>query len=247
MKKKLMMLLLAFCISICAYAGTGTGAPVTINVVNNSVFSCNYTVTVRVDQVPTSGIKGGTTFVQTFDILQGSNHNYVFTPATGYYININSLSFIVKTASYTFTYGPSQTSGPVAAAGNCFNPTYPTIWTPLGLNNFEVRADVATGGGSHRMGSVIDVVGNEANDLKNVHVYPNPADQHAELSLKLDAISNIRVGIYNLTGVLIAENRYENQEGTVLLPVDLKDFAAGLYFMNVLVNDKLTTIKLLKE
>ena len=242
-----MTLLFTFCISICANAGTGTGVPVTINVVNNSVFSCNYTVTVRVDQLPSSGAKGGTTFVQTFNILQSNNHNYVFMPATGYYININSLSFIVKTATYTFTYGPSQTSGPIAAAGNCYNPTYPTIWTPLGLNNFEVRADVATGGGLHRIASITKITENEIHILKDVQVYPNPADKNAKVSVKLDEISNIQVGIYNLAGVLIAENKYESQEGSVLLPLDLKDFASGMYFVNVLVNDKLTTLKLFKE
>lgn len=247
MKKKIILLLFAICISIYANAGTGTGAPVTINVVNNSVFTCNYTVTVRVDQQPSSGMKGGTTFVQTFNILQGNNHNYVFTPSTGYYINVNSLSFIVKTASYTFTYGPSQTSGPVVAAGNCFNPTYATIWTPLGLNNFEVRADVATGGGSHRVGSVTSIADSETAVLKDVQVYPNPAGKQAELSVKLEEISNIQVGIYNLTGVLIADSRYENQEGFVLLPLDLKDFSSGMYFVNVRVNNKVTTLKLVKE
>jgi hypothetical protein len=85
-----------------------------------------------------------------------------------------------------------------------------------------------------------------ATALKNIGLYPNPAEGHTSLVLSSDITFNISVAIYNVTGQLVG-TPYLDQvigKGVTSLPIDLDTIAPGIYFVNIQSKNTATTIKL---
>ncbi|PBQ33311.1 hypothetical protein CNR22_16520 [Sphingobacteriaceae bacterium] len=73
-----------------------------------------------------------------------------------------------------------------------------------------------------------------------VILYPNPATE--EFSIRYDVLkrSDIEVSIYDDKGALVKNvvNIKQQYEGKYIIPVDLKDFRNGIYFITILNDEK---------
>ena len=88
-------------------------------------------------------------------------------------------------------------------------------------------------------------IDDEAGNNFGVKVFPNPANDIAQINVTLEEASNVDVTIYNTAGTIVYNNFGQNLgSGTFVYNVDVKDLAKGLYLVNTTVNGKTTTKKL---
>jgi len=95
---------------------------------------------------------------------------------------------------------------------------------------------------------VSDPVVTAENEL-NPLVFPNPFDTEANLSYELTVKSNVYISVYTITGQLIQSYRHIEQEpgrhyqrlGSDLPP------ATGLFILNITVNNRTQTLKLVRH
>jgi hypothetical protein len=74
----------------------------------------------------------------------------------------------------------------------------------------------------------------QSQPLQTLRVFPNPADDHARLELKLDQESTCKVEMVNMLGQRQGEvETYKLSPGTHLLSVRTFRFAAGTYVLRV--------------
>lgn len=93
----------------------------------------------------------------------------------------------------------------------------------------------------HTGGFDLDAVGviNSVNNIKDVantrvHIYPNPAVDF----VNIDCLMDYKVHIYNSIGQAMKFNIKQNR-------IDLSGFKSGIYYLNIMCNDKIFTEKLI--
>lgn len=70
-------------------------------------------------------------------------------------------------------------------------------------------------------------------NFKNAEVYPNPAADVLNLSIKLPVTTNITISILDLAGAEIKNNSFSLSSGNNLVSMDIKELAAGYYFLKL--------------
>ncbi len=85
------------------------------------------------------------------------------------------------------------------------------------------------------------------NSLKEMQLFPNPANDKASLVITCEKGFDVSVSIYNVTGQLIAApfNNYKLDSGYNLLPINLSSISNGVYFVNVVSNGNKEVVKLI--
>jgi hypothetical protein len=78
-------------------------------------------------------------------------------------------------------------------------------------------------------------------------LYPNPATSVFSVSGNLEKSSGIQLEVFQVNGAMVASKIYDKPAGSFVLPFDLKDFEAGIYFVKVTADNKSTMMKLIKE
>jgi len=81
----------------------------------------------------------------------------------------------------------------------------------------------------------------------SINLYPNPSSNQSTISLNLLKASNVQVAIYAVDGSLIGNKNYGELNGAMLLPVDMTNYASGMYFVNVIIDGNTSVLKLIKE
>ncbi|MDF2437245.1 MAG: hypothetical protein K0Q95_1621 [Bacteroidota bacterium] len=80
-----------------------------------------------------------------------------------------------------------------------------------------------------------------------IRLMPNPANSFTNVSLSLQNDSEVSMEVYSANGQLVASKSYGKMSGAYNLPVDTQEFAKGIYFVKVNVNNQPTILKLIKE
>ncbi|MBN2776414.1 MAG: C10 family peptidase [Bacteroidales bacterium] len=80
--------------------------------------------------------------------------------------------------------------------------------------------------------------GVEVNSLTDVNIYPNPANE----MINITGIYDANIAIYDIYGKLIMELNNTDSTG-----IDISDFSAGVYFINISNNDDIKTMKFIKN
>ncbi|WP_066755815.1 T9SS-dependent choice-of-anchor J family protein [Crocinitomix algicola] len=79
----------------------------------------------------------------------------------------------------------------------------------------------------------------------NISLYPNPANEIAQLKLTIEEESNVSVEIYNNIGEVVFVNQAQNLAGgEYIYTVDVNDFAPGIYVVRTTANETVKTVKL---
>ena len=92
------------------------------------------------------------------------------------------------------------------------------------------------------------------NDLlaksKNFSVvnYPNPFNGTTHIELKLNEVSDVRIVVMNMSGVVVADlQQGELSEGTHRFPFDGSNLPAGMYFSKVMAGNQTHTLKMISK
>ncbi|TSA23855.1 T9SS C-terminal target domain-containing protein [bacterium] len=81
------------------------------------------------------------------------------------------------------------------------------------------------------------------NAASNIGNYPNPFTSETSISFSLKEHSHVKIVIYNVKGERVSTLMNENRDsGTHTLRWDGTDLSAGIYFIKLMVNDKVSDI-----
>jgi uncharacterized repeat protein (TIGR01451 family) len=85
-------------------------------------------------------------------------------------------------------------------------------------------------------------------DGLNVSIYPNPTQNLATIEVNLDKTSNISYTLFNIQGKLVRQEDLANKAiGLVKHEINLDGIHSGIYILNISINGKETSLKLVKE
>ncbi|MBK8625746.1 MAG: choice-of-anchor J domain-containing protein [Saprospiraceae bacterium] len=87
----------------------------------------------------------------------------------------------------------------------------------------------------------------DIDELDHVSIYPNPTSDASFINLNLNTLSEVSVNIQNNLGQSVASKEYGKLSGIQVLPVVTNNFASGLYHVQIVVNGKVTSQKLIVE
>jgi len=135
--------------------------------------------------------------------------------------------------------------------GGDFNPYYHTEQDRIAILNMEYFLEMSKLCiGTLAQKSALDVnVGMGAsleNGISEMRVFPNPANEYAQLNLELEKAQNARISILNTIGqeiLLIQENYPAQQKNTIQLP--LQSLNTGIYLVRIEVENGVSTQKLM--
>lgn len=145
-------------------------------------------------------------------------------------------------------YGTSATVGQVFT--HTFTFTLAATWDASQINIVGMFIDsngkIDNASSSKISGSTVGI--NEINNSDvQVSLFPNPAANNAAISLNLVKESTVEMAIYAVNGALIAKKDYGKLSGEMVLPIELANIKAGMYFVNLTIDGKTTVKKLIKE
>ena len=80
-----------------------------------------------------------------------------------------------------------------------------------------------------------------------IDLFPNPARDITTLAIGEATGENVTVKIFDINGKLVSERNYGEQNGELLLPLDVNYFGAGVYSVQITIGDKISTEKLVIE
>jgi len=132
------------------------------------------------------------------------------------------------TAPYTYSWMPSGGNSPVA---NNLLPGCYTV-TIQDLNGCSGTSSVCIG--------IISGLGSNNIEHPELLAYPNPAS--AKITLKLSISDPVLINIKNAIGELVYEKHFKGQ---INEDIDVKNFANGVYFISVTINDQTSSQKLI--
>ncbi|MCC7301869.1 MAG: T9SS type A sorting domain-containing protein [Bacteroidia bacterium] len=78
-------------------------------------------------------------------------------------------------------------------------------------------------------------------------VFPNPAGDFVNIVVNLEGGKNVRISILNGVGQVVHSDDCESRSGIVNMSVSLKDFAPGIYVVNVSFDERSISKKIIKQ
>ena len=74
----------------------------------------------------------------------------------------------------------------------------------------------------------------ESVNKEGLSVYPNPTNSDVTIKFESSIISDIKIGVYNTLGQKVLSQQINSFSGLFKQEVDLKDYAEGIYIVNVI-------------
>jgi hypothetical protein len=154
-------------------------------------------------------------------------------------------------------YGTSATAGQVFTHN--FSYTLPAAWDanqihiigmmiePSGMINNAGTATIAEAVANGWLPGVSVGINSIASAPDAIQLMPNPASSLTNVALTLENNSEVSMEVFSANGKLVASKNYGTMSGPYNLPIDTQEFAKGVYFVKVTVNNQPTVLKLIKE
>lgn len=156
----------------------------------------------------------------------------------------------VLQAEYFWDTDPGEGNGTaVLAADGSFNSAFEQLTKTgialpaVGLHVFNIRVKDNTGQWGPVFRNVVSVqtsLGTEEINLTNLIVYPNPVKDVLNVSFDKEITS---VTIYNLLGQQVMAKSINANEDSI----DVSNLGSGTYFVKVAAENKVKTLKIIKE
>jgi hypothetical protein len=84
---------------------------------------------------------------------------------------------------------------------------------------------------------------NEFNEsINDISLYPNPTDGELNVSFSASKNKNMQFQVMDLTGKIIQNNLVNAVQGSNLVLLDTRVFAAGSYFLKIMSDDHFKTL-----
>lgn len=80
-----------------------------------------------------------------------------------------------------------------------------------------------------------------------LNIYPNPATDEVRLSINNKDVATLEVKILNVMGQTIVSRNYGSIQGAQILPLNVSEFKAGVYTVQVIINGVLSTKQFVKS
>ncbi len=71
---------------------------------------------------------------------------------------------------------------------------------------------------------------------ESVYIYPNPSAENLNIGISSLKERDLKIEVYNSIGQIVYSERNEVKKGNTILPIDLNNWAAGVY--NVKLKDE---------
>jgi PKD repeat protein len=84
----------------------------------------------------------------------------------------------------------------------------------------------------------------EVSALNSLTLYPNPANEQANLVVDLNSASEVNVVIFNMAGQVLVSEKQEMSAGTQTLNFETASWSSGIYFIHVQTGSANHTLKL---
>ena len=85
----------------------------------------------------------------------------------------------------------------------------------------------------------------ETNIVEKVSIYPNPANDIATLSFTTTKKSKTAITIFNILGEVVYSNEIGSlASGQHIMPISTSGISEGMYFVNLITNNKIITKKI---
>ncbi|MBC8048215.1 MAG: T9SS type A sorting domain-containing protein [Fimbriimonadaceae bacterium] len=81
--------------------------------------------------------------------------------------------------------------------------------------------------------------------LTGLEVYPNPVADKVAVEFDADGGKDMTFALQDISGRNLLNFNYVTYSGKNILPIDLREFANGLYLLQIRSSDKMTTLKIL--
>ena len=91
---------------------------------------------------------------------------------------------------------------------------------------------------------VTNGVGIEEAFENSISVFPNPTFNYTSISLNLIESNQVIIELVNTLGQKVFINEYEMSTGSNTVDISVENLNAGIYYLNIIVDNKLTTEKL---
>jgi hypothetical protein len=72
-------------------------------------------------------------------------------------------------------------------------------------------------------------------------VYPNPAQDQVNINLNMEQSENVEVSVFNTVGQVVLNENYGSMNGVNTLTLNLGNLTTGIYFVKIVVGDKVYT------
>jgi hypothetical protein len=182
----------------------------------------------------TINIPTGTTVIDlNFDVAAGTNYRLGTSDATNT-ATFGDIAPKLKRSTSGTDY-PYNVDGLVSITNSSFDESrwyYFYDWHVTGNSTFACP--------SERTGVEVEVkvctsIG-EVSALNSFNVYPNPTNGVFNIELNTSAVDAVSVTVSNVTGQQVYSTIINNANGTMTVPVDLTENAAGVYLIKVTNN-----------
>lgn len=185
------------------------------------------------------------TFVDVFNATQTVINHW---PLLGYSIGYSAANPI--TAETYFSYTPTITGNTASVTTTTYcwwiQKTYPTNqivqrWIPSAPSTLRTRYSL------HVEDKAVTSISENPN-VSGYNLYPNPSDNHINISFELNENADVRIDIYDATGRVIATHNVPNQSvGTQNITVNLSNLASGLYLCKLTAGSYTETRQVVKN
>lgn len=81
----------------------------------------------------------------------------------------------------------------------------------------------------------------------NFNVFPNPSTNNSTVTFNLEKPSSVELAIYGIDGTLISNTNVGTVSGLQQLPIDMNNYSAGMYFINLTIDGTTSMQKLIKQ
>lgn len=89
---------------------------------------------------------------------------------------------------------------------------------------------------------------NGANEaMTELLLYPNPAKDQSHLKLNMNAAGDVTLSIFEITGKLVQQGKYNLSEGVNTIDMDTNTLAKGMYLVTINSGNAKKTVRLIKE
>lgn len=169
-------------------------------------------------------------------------------------VTITEPSPMDVSATSTPTSCSACTDGTATASVSGGTPSYSYLWSPggqttptasnLGAGSYTVLVTDAQGCTNTDTVEVFSPNGITSwNGVFGIRLYPNPAPTVANIEIENQPVnSRMRISIFDITGNTIRVTEYSS--GVNIVQIDMSEFPAGSYLIEIRINDSRQVIKL---
>lgn len=177
-------------------------------------------------------------------------NKFIYSIAAFLMVVVGSAQSSVVQAEYFWDTDPGYgLATPVLATDGSLNSTFEEltktgiVLPSVGLHVFNIRVKDNTGVWGPVFRNVISVqttLGTADLDLKNVVLYPNPVKDILNINLDKNITA---VALYNVLGQEVLAKFFNSNE----IAFDISSLTSGTYFVKVVADNQVKTIKVIKE